>query len=105
MWWNGIVIGSSGSVSFEQRSGGEAESWVAVWGTVLVIHVGLLGGRKRITQRNEMFIIAFPMTIREMVLAQRPFWSPANHAVPVSADTAKGTGQPRRDILSDFLQR
>lgn len=78
---------------------------MAVWGTMLVIRAGLLGGKKRTTQRDEILIVAFLMTIREMVWVQRPFWSPVTHARPVSDDTAKGTGQPRRVILSDLLRR
>lgn len=45
--------------------------------------------------------MAFQMSIRKMVLVQRPSWSPVNHAMHITARTASGKGQPRRGVLSN----
>lgn len=45
--------------------------------------------------------MAFQMSIRKMVLEQRPSWSPVNHAMHITARTASGKGQPRRGVLSN----
>ena len=41
------------------------------------------------------------MSIRKMVLVQRPSWSPVNHAMHITASTANGKGQPKRGVLSN----
>lgn len=66
-------------------------------GMLSIIIAEVLGRRICTTQRKKMLIIAFQVTIREMVLVQRPFWSPANHAMPVGPHTARGKGQLKRD--------
>lgn len=52
-----------------------------------------------------MLIMAFRAAIREMVLLQRPSWSPANQTMQVAANTANGPVQPERGVLRNSLQR